>query len=282
MAIDTSDEKLPAKPKEEKEMSFLDHLEELRWHIIRSVLSILVIAIIVFLFKDTVTRIMYAPRFPSFITHEFLCNTFGFHCDVAQFKMIRRELGEDFFVHLKTSFALGIILSFPYMLWETWRFIKPGLYAAERKAARGMVGICSMLFFIGVLFGYFIIAPFAINFLASYSFGDIADEKTVNLSSYIGYLTMLTFPVGFVFELPVLTYVLAKIGILTSSFMKRYRRHAIVLIFIIGAVISPPDLASQLLIAFPLLGLYEISISIVKRIEKKRAKEEVESSLPSK
>jgi len=259
---------------EEKEMSFLEHLEELRWHIVRSILSVVIIAIVVFLFKDAVTRIMYAPRYSSFFTHRLICDFFGFHCDVAQFKMIRRELGEDFFVHLKTSLSLGIILSFPYIFWEIWRFIKPGLYEKERKAARGMVGVCSLLFFIGVLFGYFIIAPFAINFLANYSFGNLGDEKTVNLSSYVGYLTMLTLPVGFVFELPVLSYVLAKIGVLTSGFMKNYRRHAIVIIFIVGAVISPPDLASQLLIAFPLMGLYELSISIVKRIEKKNKVED--------
>ncbi len=255
----------------EKEMSFLEHLEELRWHIVRSVLSIVVIAIIVFFFKETVTKIMYGPRYSDFFTHKFLCENLTVHCEVNQFSIITRELGEEFLTHLRTSLWLGFLLSFPYIFWEVWRFIKPGLYEKERKAARGIVGICSLLFFVGVLFGYYVIAPFAMNFLAGYSFGD-TNDNTVMLSSYISYLVMLTLPVGIIFELPILCFILGKIGILTSTFMKNYRRHAIVVIFIIGAVISPPDLPSQLLIAFPLLLLYELSISIVKRIEKKNAK----------
>ena len=257
---------------EEKEMSFLEHLEELRWHIFRSVLSILVISIVIFLFKDLVVSIMFAPRYNDFVTHKFLCDHLEVHCEVNQFKMFTSAMGEEFITHLTTSLWLGLMFSIPYIFWEIWRFIKPGLYESERKAARGMVAVCSLLFFIGVLFGYFIIAPFAFNFLAGYSFGE-SNEATVSLSSYIGYLVMLTVPVGVIFELPIMCYVLGKIGVLTSSFMKNYRRHAIVIIFIIGAVISPPDLPSQLLIAFPLLLLYELSISIVKRIEKKNAKE---------
>ena len=257
---------------EEKEMSFLEHLEELRWHIFRSVLSILVISIVIFLFKDLVVSIMFAPRYNDFVTHKFLCDHLEVHCEVNQFKMLTSAVGEEFITHLTTTLWLGLMFSIPYIFWEIWRFIKPGLYEAERKAARGMVAVCSLLFFIGVLFGYFIIAPFAFNFLAGYTFGE-SNESTVMLSSYIGYLVMLTIPVGVIFELPVMCYILGKIGVLTSTFMKNYRRHAIVIIFIIGAVISPPDLPSQLLIAFPLLLLYELSISIVKRIEKKNAKE---------
>lgn len=257
----------------EKEMSFLEHLEELRWHIVRSILSILVIAITVFFFKDLVTKIMYAPRYSSFVTHSFLCEHLGVHCDVNQFKIITRQMGEEFITHLSTSLWLGVFFSFPYIFWEVWRFIKPGLYEKERKAARGIVGVCSLLFFIGVSFGYFVIAPFAINFLAGYSFGDTNDQ-TVMLGSYIGNLVLLTLPVGLIFQLPVLSYILGKIGILTSSFMKTYRRHAIVIIFIVGAIISPPDLPSQFLIALPLLGLYEASISIVKNIEKRNKEKE--------
>jgi len=252
-------------------MSFLEHLEELRWHLVRSVLSIVVLSIVVFFFKDLVTKLINAPRFNDFPTHRFLCENINVHCDVNQFKMITREMGEEFITHLKTSLWLGVLLSFPYMFWEVWRFIKPGLYDNEKKAARGIVAICSILFFVGVLFGYFVIAPFAINFLAGYTFGETNDQ-TVMLASYISYLVMLTFPVGLIFQLPVMSYILAKVGILTQSFMKNYRRHAIVIIFIIGAVISPPDLPSQLLIATPLIGLYELSIRIVGRIEKKNQK----------
>jgi len=215
---------------------------------------------------------MYAPRYSEFITHSMLCEYLGVHCEVTQFKIITRELGEEFLTHLKTSMWLGVLLSFPYIFWEIWRFIKPGLYDKEKKAARGIVGICSLLFFMGVLFGYYIIAPFAINFLANYSFGDTNDQ-TVMLGSYISYLVMLTFPVGLIFQLPIMSYILAKIGILSPGFMRTYRRHAIVIIFIVGAVISPPDLPSQLLIAAPLVGLYELSIKIVARVEKKHKEE---------
>ncbi len=264
--------------KEEHEMSFLEHLEELRWHIVRSLLSIIVIAIIVWFLKDTVTRIMYAPRYASFFTNELVCQLIGSNCEIAQFKIITRELGEEFLTHLRTSLWIGFLFSFPYIFWEIWKFIKPGLYERERKAARGIVAVCSFLFFLGVLFGYFIMAPFAIAFLAGYSFGDTNDQ-TVMLSSYISYLTMLTLPTGIIFELPVLAYILGKIGIITTDFMKKFRRHAIVIIFIVAAIITPPDLMTQLLIAFPLMGLYEFSIYIVKRIEKKNAEEEEKDSL---
>lgn len=272
---DEKDDRDDQNQKEEKEMSFLDHLEELRWHIIRSVIAIIVLAIVVFNFADLVTDILYAPRYADFFTHTFACKTVGVHCEVPQFKIITRELGEEFLTHLRTSLWLGFILSFPYIFWEVWRFIKPGLYPHERKAARGVVSICSLLFFCGVLFGYFIMAPFAISFLAGYTFGDTNDQ-TVMLSSYLSYMTMLTLPTGIIFELPVVAFFLGKVGILSSSFMKRFRRHAIVLIFILAAIITPPDLATQLLIGFPLILLYEVSISLVGRIEKKRAKKEAE------
>ena len=254
----------------EKEMSFIEHLEELRWHIIRSIGAIVVIAVAVFFFKDTVTKILYAPRYSSFPTHSFACSLMGVNCDVPQFKIITRELGEEFLTHLKTSIWFGFMLAFPYIFWEFWRFIKPGLYREEIKAARGIVAICSFLFFCGVSFGYFILAPFAINFLSGYSFGD-TNDNTVMLSSYLGYLTKMILPTGIVFQLPVMVYFFGKIGLLSSSFMKHYRRHAIVVIFILAAIITPPDMITQLLIAMPLILLYEISISILKRIEKKEA-----------
>lgn len=253
----------------EKEMSFLDHVEELRWHIIRSVTAIVIVATLVFIFKDLVTRVMYAPRYSSFITHSIICQYTGMHCDVTQFKMITGKLGEEFMTHLKTSFWLGLIFAFPYIIWEVWRFVKPGLYEHEQKAARGIVGVCSILFFLGVMFGYFIITPFAINFLTSYTFGE-TNEQTVMLGSYIATLTSLLFPTGMAFELPVIAYGLAKVGVLSSTFMKHYRRHAIVIIFIVAAIITPPDFYSQLFIGFPLIGLYELSIRVVKRVEKAR------------
>ncbi|MEL6388939.1 MAG: twin-arginine translocase subunit TatC [Bacteroidota bacterium] len=262
-----------APAQDEKEMSFLDHLEELRWHIIRSIGAIFVFGIAAFLLKDVVVDVIMAPRYNEFITHRLLCSTFGVHCVVPQFEIINRALGEDFFVHLKVSVSIALIFAFPYLIWEIWRFVKPGLYAHEQKAARGIVAVCSILFFIGVLFGYFVIAPMAISFLAGYSFGEDS-VNTSTLSSFVGYITVITLPAGIVFELPVIAFFFAKIGILSSSMMKNYRRHAIVIIFILAAIITPPDIITQLLLGVPLIGLYELSISIVKRIEKKAARED--------
>jgi len=257
---------------EEKEMSFLEHIEELRWHLIRSIGALFIIGIGVFLAKDFVTELLFAPRYNSFFTHRLLCQYLNVHCEVPQFDIITREIGEQFFVHLTSSVFIAFILAFPYLFWEIWRFIKPGLYEKERKAARGIVFVCSLLFFVGVLFGYYIIAPFSISFLAGYSFGE-GNQETATLGSYVGYITKVTLPTGLVFELPILAYFLGKVGLISSSLMKKFRRHAIVVIFILAAIITPPDLPTQLLIATPLLGLYELSISIVKRIEKKHEKE---------
>ena len=258
----------------EKEMSFLDHLEELRWHIIRSIIAIVLIGILVFWQSQLVIDILFAPRFKTFPTYRFICRNFDVFCEVPQFQMIYKDLGERFFTHLKTSIWLGIILGFPYLFWEFWRFIKPGLYEHERKATRGMVGICTLLFFSGVLFGYFIIAPFAISFLAGYQFGTDDSEVSSTLSSYVSYMTLITLPTGIVFQLPVVAYFLGKAGIIGSDTMKKFRRHAIVVIFIMAAIITPPDIITQFLIALPLMGLYQIGIIAVKRIEKKGAQED--------
>ena len=259
-------------PDVEKEMSFLEHLEELRWHLIRAAIATIVIAIVVFLLKDQVISLLYGPRNQDFLTYRFACKYLGAFCQIPELLIIPREVGERFFVHLRVSLWLGLVVAFPYVFWEFWRFIKPGLYPNERKAARGIVFVCSALFFIGVLFGYFIVAPFAITFLASYSFGDDTAQSST-LSSYVSYMTMITVPTGIIFELPIVAYFLGKVGLVSSNMLKRFRRHAIVVIFILAALITPPDLITQFLIGVPLIGLYEVGIWIVRRIEKKEEKE---------
>lgn len=251
---------------EEKEMSFLEHIEELRWHIVRSLISIVVVGIVVFINKPIVVSIIFGPKEADFITYKLFCKHFGLMCQINGFEVIQRELGEEFFTHLTTSFWLGLMVSFPYIMWEFWRFVKPGLYDKEKKAARGIIFVCSLLFFAGILFGYYIIAPFAIDFLSSYSFGE--NQDTATLSSYVSYITMITLPAGIVFQLPVFAFFLGKAGLVSSQMMINFRRHAIVVIFLAAAVITPPDVISQFLIAVPLLILYQISIFIVKRIEK--------------
>ncbi len=253
-----------------KEMSFLDHLEELRWHIMRSLVGIVVIAIGVFLAKDYIfNEIILKPTTEDFFTYRFVCGLSQSLCfGPGEVTIFTRELGEQFLVHLKVSFFLGLIAAFPYVFWEVWKFVSPGLFDKEKKAMRGIVLICSLLFMSGVLFGYFVISPFAIAFLSNYSVSGIVDD-TFTLSSVVNYMTMFTIPTGLVFQLPVAMFFLAKLGLVTAGFLKTYRRHAFVIILILAAIITPPDMITQLLIGLPLFFLYELSIRIVRRVEKK-------------
>ena len=258
------------------EMSFFEHINVLRWHLIRSVVALFVLTVVVFLFKDFVFKtLLFGPRNPDFPTFRILCsisqklNLGDALCITpTHFDLQTRDLGEAFLMHLLVSFWIAVILAFPYLLWEVWRFVGPGLYDSEQKAVRGGVFVCTILFAMGVSFGYYIIAPFSINFLASYDVGVIMEPT---LESYVDYMVMFTIPMGFVFELPILSFFLARMGVLTESFMKTYRRYAVVLIFVTSAIITPSaDMLTQCLVAIPLWILYEISISVVKRVEKKR------------
>lgn len=256
------------------EMSFLDHLEALRWHIIRSLGAISVIAVLVFFAKDLVFRqIILSPTRADFVTYKFLCSLGEQLCIYPEGATVyTRQLGEQFVIHLKVSFWLGLIVAFPYVFYEFWKFIAPGLYDKERKAAKGVVFICSSLFLLGVAFGYFIISPFAVTFLSGYSVSaEVAN--TFTLSSLVDYMTMFTLPTGLIFQLPVVMYFLGKVGIVTASFLRQYRKHAIVIMLIVGALITPPDVITQILIALPLYILYEVSIFVVAKIEKKQAEE---------
>lgn len=257
------------------EMGFLDHLEELRSHIIKSLIAVVVCAIGMFVLEDWVfENIIFSLKKDSFLTYKFFCSLGEQFCMRApEFIIETRKLGEQFFTSLKVSFWLGFIISFPYVFYQLWSFIKPGLYAEEQKAARGVVLVCSLLFIIGVLFGYFVLAPFAINFFVSYQLAGNLVSETTHLSDYVGSLTMYTIPTGILFELPIVVYFLSKIGLVTASLMKNYRRHAFVIILILAAIITPPDVITQFLIGFPIFFLYEISIRIAARMERKREKE---------
>jgi sec-independent protein translocase protein TatC len=274
MALDQVDvDKYEAQ--QEKEMSFLDHLEELRWHLVRAILSIVIVGTVVFLMKSFVfDTVLFGPRNDDFWSYKAVCNLSDLlgMGDVlcmtpTNFKIIATEFGERFIVHIKVSIMLGFVVAFPYVFYQFWSFIAPGLYEEERKAARGVVFICSSLFIMGILFGYFIISPFAVNFLAGYEIDGV--EATTSLSSYVSYMMMFTVPTGIVFELPVVVYFLAKVGLITAEFMKTYRRHSIVVILVMAALITPPDVVTQFLIGIPLYFLYEVSILIAKRVEKK-------------
>lgn len=276
MPLDQIDVDKMVVPEEEAEMTFLEHLEELRWHIVRSIIAIVVFGIVIFIAKEFVfDYIIFGPKSENFLSYRAMCsfsNWIGMGSQLClvppEFAVIATEFGERFVVHIKVSIILGFILSFPYIFWEMWRFIKPGLYEEEQKAARGVVFICSFLFLTGVLFGYYIISPFAVTFLAGYSIADV--QSTTSLSSFVSYMTMFTLPTGLVFELPVIVFFFTKIGLIGPEFLRAYRRHSFILILMLAAMITPPDVVTQFLIGVPLYFLYEISIIISARVEKQR------------
>ena len=258
------------------EMTFLQHLEALRWHLVRGFAAVLIITIIVFINKTFVfENIVLAPKSLDFITYKALCwlsQKFQLGDNLClktiPFTVINIEMAGQFLLHIKVSFILGFVFAFPYLFWEIWRFVKPALYEKEVHYTHGIVFFSSLLFTLGVAFGFFILAPFSINFLGSYR---VTEEVTnsINLSSYIAIVSLLVLASGIIFELPMVVYLLSRIGIVTPSLMRRYRRHAFVVILITSAVITPPDITSQVIIAIPLLVLYEISIFISARVNKK-------------
>lgn len=253
---------------QEAEMSFFDHLEELRWHLIRAFSSIVVIAVVIFAMKSFVfTDVIFAPLQESFPTYRFFQNFISSFKPPA-FELTTVEFGESFFVHIKVSLWLGLICAFPYVFYEIWKFVSPGLKDNERKATRGTVFVCSALFLTGVLFGYYIITPFGITWLGNYTVGPKAINSPT-LSSYVSYLTMFTIPTGMIFELPIVVYFLARVGLVTPEFMRTYRKHAFIIILFLAAIITPPDILTQFLIGIPVFGLYELSIIIAKRTHTK-------------
>ena len=265
---------------DEKEMSFLDHLEELRWHLIRSAAAILVFTIAAFLAKDFVWgTIIFGPTQPDFWTFQRLCEladalSSPLLClgEEIPIDLQNRQITGQFTMHIKSSLIIGLILAFPYTFWEIWRFIKPGLRTSEQRASRGAVIVVSFLFLLGIAFGYYIVTPLSINFLANYTLADEI-QNIIDINSLDGLVSTLALACGVMFQLPVVTYFLSKAGLISPKTMKTYRRHSIVVILIISAIITPPDIISQLLIALPLLLLYEISIVISGRIHKRMDKE---------
>ena len=261
------------------EMSFLDHLEELRWHLIRSTLAIVIIGCVAFLMKDFIfDTIIFGPKKMDFPTYRVFCEiaTFlgfdsAFCADKLPFTIQSRLMSGQFSAHIWTSIWAGFIVGFPYVLYEVWKFISPGLYEKERKNSRGFILVASFLFFLGVLFGYYIVAPLSINFLGTYQ---VSSEVTneFDLASYISTIRTSVIACGILFELPIIIYFLTKVGLVTPEIMKKYRKIALVIVLILSAVITPPDVTSQIIVAFPVLILYQVSIGISKRVLKNEAK----------
>lgn len=264
---------------ETKEMSFFDHIDELRKHIVRSVLAVVVFSIVAFVNKHLLFDvILFGPKNPDFWTYRMMCKasvmltgTEDFCVKEIGFVLSNISITGQFTQHFFISFIAGLILAFPFILWQFWQFIKPALSAKEKSYARGLVFYSSMLFFTGILFGYYLLAPVSVSFMGSYRVSNEVINE-INLESYISFVATLTFATGLVFELPILVYFLAKIGLLTSGWMRKYRRYAIVVILILAALVTPPDVSSQVLLTIPLLGLYELSIVVASRVERNDAR----------
>ena len=258
-------------------MSFLDHLEVLRGHIIRSLIAVVVFAIGAFIFSDVVfDGILLAPKYPDFLTYRLLCQIShammhdkSLCMEAMNFDLINTSMAGQFNTHMKISFVSGLTLAFPYLLWEIWRFIKPALKQKERKHASGLVFWGSLLFFIGLAFGYYVISPMSIYFLGNYQVSQLVENK-ISLGSFIDLVVTTSFGSAIVFELPIVIFFLTKTGILGSETLKKSRKVSYVVILIIAAIITPPDVTSQIVVSIPLFILYEVSIAVARRIERQR------------
>jgi sec-independent protein translocase protein TatC len=266
--------------KKQGEMSFLEHLEELRWHLIRSVLAIMIMAVVAFILKDFIfNTIIFKPKTPDFWTNKMFALLGDFIGSEAikinkqDLQLISIKMAGQFLTHIWTALVAGFIIASPIVFFEFWRFIKPALYDTEKKHATGAVFFTTVLFMLGVLFGYYLIVPLSIHFLGAYSLSPEVTNQ-ININSYIGTVVSITLASGVVFLLPIFVYFLSKVGLLTPGFMKKYRRHSYVVMLLIAAIITPPDVFSQIMVAIPLVILYEIGIFISQRIERQRIKQE--------
>lgn len=260
----------------QNQMTFLQHLEVLRWILVRIVSVVFVFSILVFVFREWIFReIVFAPMSKDFWTYRVLCESTHYLHNLVPaiidaetgcfseltMKVISPKMTTEFMTAMLVAFIGGMIFSFPYIIWEIWRFLKPALYAKEQKRAQGIVFFTSILFSLGILFGYFFIAPLSIHFLGNFSVSPTV-EKLPSLNSYMGILASTTLAAGIMFELPIVVYFLSRIGLLSPDFMRKYRRHAFVVTLLLAAIITPPDIFSQILICIPIVILYEISIYI--------------------
>lgn len=283
-----SQKELPENREEmqQEEMTFWEHLEQLRWHIVRSIVVVVTLGIVAFLSKDIIFNyIILAPKTSEFITNRALCelgkwiSTYwsaispdALCIENFNLKLINIKMAGQFLIHLWISIFAGIIVAIPYIIYEIWRFVKPALYQNEQKHTRGAVFWSSFLFLVGISFSYFLIVPLAVMFLGSYNVS-ASVENQIALTSYISTVVTLTFAVGLVFELPIFVFFLTKVGIVTPDFLRKNRKVMFVIVLILAAIITPADVFSQVLVAIPLVGLYEISIMISKRVYRKRAEE---------
>lgn len=264
-------------------MSFLSHLEALRWHIVRGVIAIVVLALVAFVFKTILfEKIIFGPMREDFIMYQFFCNlgeqlALGTALCFTDLKLNLQSISmtTQITMHIMGSIVAGFILAFPYIFYQIWSFVRPALKDNEKKSARGITFWVSLLFMLGVLFGYFLIVPISVQFLGNYQVSSLIPNN-ITINSYVSTVTTLTLATGLLFQLPILMLILTKVGLVTPKFLKKYRRHTIVTVILLAAVITPPDVTSQILVAIPILILYEIGIIISRRTLKKMDKKRSE------
>jgi sec-independent protein translocase protein TatC len=268
----------------EAEMSFFDHLDVLRGHLVRASIAIVVFTVLAFSYYDFIfDEIIMGPGRTDFWTYRMMCaavEKFNLGADFCvtklNFEIINTELGGQFTLQLNSSLMIGIVLGVPYLLFEIWRFVKPALKEEERKSATGFVFWSSLLFILGLLFGYYVVSPLSVNFLTNFEVSEIINNQ-ITIDSYFSVIATLSIGAGITFELPTIIYILSKLGIMTPQFMRSSRRYATVIILIIAAVVTPtPDLIIMLTVSLPLFLLYEVSIFISARVERNKKKEEIE------
>lgn len=265
------------------EMTFFEHLDALRPHLLRAVAALFVVMIGSFLGKAfIIDGILMGPKSPDFLTNRLLCKLSHFMLgnetlciNNIEFNTINTTLGGQFNLHMQVAFATAIVIAVPYLLWEIWRFVSPALTEKERYNSRTFVFYVSLCFFTGLLFGYYLICPLSVNFLYNYQASPTI-TNLIDIKSYIMMVLQVSVACAIVFQLPLLMYFLARMGIVSGSFLRKYRRHAFIVLAVISAIITPPDLFSLVLVVIPLYGLYELSITLVSRVEKKAAADEAQ------
>jgi sec-independent protein translocase protein TatC len=255
---------------ENQQMSFLQHLDELRWRLVRIAIAVISVAVVLWIYQEWVmNHVFLVLKEKEFITFKLLCAYFGVCVSDTTVKMQSMTVSGQFNYAMMMSIMGGLIITAPYIFYQIWSFIKPGLKKNELRAAKGLVFYVSLCFFLGVLFGYFVVAPLTVQFFGSFQISPEI-ENNFTVGSYMGTVISTVFYTGILFLLPIVSFILTKIGLIGPEFLKKYRRHAIVVILIISAVITPPDMLSQIIVSIPIIVLYEIGIVVSTRTSKNK------------
>lgn len=260
---------------DENKMSFLGHLEELRWRLIYSSIAVIIFAVVIFVFTEWITKNIFLwladTDFPIF---RFFCWTVQLCPEEINISWQSVEMMGQFGTNLMMSIVGGIVLAFPWIFFQIWSFVKPGLKQKEAKSVKGIVFFVSVLFFIGIAFGYFVIAPLTVQFFGNWQMAEGIDN-IITINSYLKTIVSTVFFTGLLFLLPVVIFIFSKLGIITAKWLKKYRKHSFIAVLILAAIITPPDLFTQIIVSIPIVLLYEFGIAIAKRVEKKRYNESI-------